>query len=396
MSSGFALNPLVEAVEPPPIAEAQRWAAEAKGPLLDTAQAVPAYPPAPQLRRHLADALASDDTHCYTPILGLPELRTALAEHMSAVYGGRITAAQAAITAGCNQAFCMVMTALAASGDEVILPVPYYFNHQMWLDMQGIHAVHLPCRAGAAGVPDPEEAAGLVTPRTRAIVLVSPNNPTGAVYSPDTIARFLELARARGIALVIDETYKDFLPDGAPPHRLFQDPDWPDHLVQLYSFSKAYSLTGYRVGSVIGSAALLDSVEKIVDCVMICPPHLGQLGALFGLRHLDAWRADKRDLMAARLAALQQAFKDPELGFELVSAGAFFAYVRHPFEGERAAEVARRLAREQGVLSLPGSIFGPGQEDSLRVAFANLEAERMPELGRRLRASQPRRAAAGS
>lgn len=395
MSAGFPLNPLVRAVEPPPIAEAQRWAAEAGGAILDTAQAVPPYPPAPALRRHLAEALERSETHLYTDIFGLPDLRAALAAHMSALYAGRITPEQVGITAGCNQAFCMVMTAIAGPGDEVILPVPYYFNHQMWLDMQGIRARYLPCRSASAQVPDPEEAATLVTPRTRAIVLVSPNNPTGAVYPPEVIARFLGLARQRGIALVVDETYKDFIDAEGPPHNLFQDDDWPDHLVQLYSFSKAYSLTGHRVGSVIGAPALLEAVEKVADCVTICPPHPAQIAALFGLRNLDAWREEKRRMMAERLATLRAVFAGNELRYELLSAGAYFAYVRHPFAGESATDVARRLARDHGVLCLPGPIFGPGQEDSLRVAFANLEAARMPELGRRLLASQEARLEAG-
>jgi len=389
MPGRFPLNPLVASVEPPPIAEAQRWAAEAAGPLLDTAQAVPAYPPAPELRRHLAEVCERNDAHFYTDILGLAELREALAAHMSGVYDARIDPERVGITAGCNQAFCLVASVLAGAGDEVILPLPYYFNHQMWLQMQGIGVRGLPCRAEAQGVPDPEEAAALVTPRTRAIVLVTPNNPTGAVYPPEVMAHFLALARDKGIALVVDETYKDFLPDTGAPHDLFHEPDWPENLVQLYSFSKAYSLTGHRVGSVIGSPALLAAVEKAADCVAICPPHLGQLAALFGLRHLDAWREDKRRVMAERLATLREVFAGAAaLRYELASAGAYFAWVRHPFAGESANDVARRLAGEHGVLCLPGPIFGPGQADSLRIAFANLSAERMPELVDRLVASQ--------
>ncbi|MGA8260276.1 MAG: aminotransferase [Arenicellales bacterium] len=392
--TNYRLNPLVKAVEAPPIAEARQWAAEANGPILDTAQAVPGYPPAPELRRHLAEALQGNDIHLYTAILGLPELREALADHMSAVYGGSIAPGQVAITAGCNQAFCLAISALAGPRDDVILPVPYYFNHRMWLDMQGVRPNYLPCRASAGQVPDADEAASLIGPRTRAIVLVTPNNPTGAVYPPEVIARFHDLARMKRIALVIDETYKDFLPAGHTPHELFRDPGWPEHLVQLYSFSKAYSLTGHRVGSIIGAPAFLESVEKIADCVAICAPRPGQVAALFGLENLDAWREDKRRMMAARLAALREAFADAALRYELVSSGAYFAYLRHPFTGEKAADVARRLAREHGVLCLPGPMFGPDQEDNLRVAFANLGAERMPELAGRLLASQETPAAA--
>lgn len=385
MSLRYRLNPLVRDVEAPPIAEAQKWAAQARGAVLDAAQAVPSYPPPAELRRHLAAAMERDEPHFYTDIFGIPELRRALAEHMSDFYGGHIDAEQVGITAGCNQAFCLAVSSVAGPGDEVVLPVPYYFNHQMWLDMQGIRARHLPC--GAGQIPDPEAAAGLINARTRALVLVSPNNPTGAVYPAGVIDAFRDLARDRGIALILDETYKDFLPDTVPPHELFRDPDWPDSFVQLYSFSKAYSLTGHRVGSLIGSPELLDAVARAADCVTICPPHPAQIAALYGLRHLAAWREENRRLMADRLTSLKAAFKDDGLRYELVSAGAYFAYVRHPFQGASAVSVARQLARH-GVLCLPGSAFGPGQEDSLRMAFANLESGQMPELVRRLRASQ--------
>lgn len=389
MPTGYPLNARVTAVEAPPIAEVQQWAGEAGGAVLDTAQAEPAYPPAAGLRRHLAEAMERGETYRYTGILGLPALREALAGHMSECYGGVIAAGQVGITAGCNQAFCLVMAALAAAGDEVILPVPYYFNHQMWLQMQGVHARYLACRADAGHVPDPEAAAALITPRTRAIVLVTPNNPTGAVYPPAVLDRFLDLARERGIALVVDETYKDFLPGAGPPHHLLQAQGWQDNLIQLYSFSKAYCLTGHRVGAVVGSPALLEAVEKVADCVAICAPHPGQLAALYGLQHLEAWREDKRRMMAGRVTALKdEVFQGADLRYELLSAGAYFAYVRHPFSDQSATAVARRLARDHGVLCLPGAAFGPDQEDCLRVAFANLDTQAMPELRRRLLASQ--------
>ena len=109
------------------------------------------------------------------------------------------------------------MMALARAGDAVILPTPWYFNHKMTLDLLGIEAIPLPCLAEAGFVPEAAAAARLVGPRTRAIVLVTPNNPTGAVYPPATIRDFAELCRERGLALVIDETYRDFLPAGGSP-----------------------------------------------------------------------------------------------------------------------------------------------------------------------------------
>lgn len=386
----YAVNPLLAAVATPPIAEAQAWiegrAFPADKPLLDVAQAVPGYPPDEALTAHLADATARAETARYTDIEGLPELRAALAGHSAELYGGVIAPGQVCITAGCNQAFCLALTALAGPGDEVILPAPYYFNHQMWLAMMGVRAVPLPFRPERGGVPDPADAE--LGPRTRAIVLVTPNNPTGAVYPPDVVAAFFEVARRAGVAVVIDETYRDFLDAERPPHGLFARADWPETLVHLYSFSKVYCLTGYRVGAVIAGRALLDEVAKAMDCVAICAPRIGQDAALFGVQHLGDWRRDKRAMMHDRIESLRKAFSRDDLAYAVVSAGAYFAYVRHPFSGEDPATVARRLADEHNLLCLPGTMFGPAQEPYLRFAFANLESAYMPELAARLAASQ--------
>jgi aspartate/methionine/tyrosine aminotransferase len=244
--------------------------------------------------------------------------------------------------------------------------------------------VHLPFRPDRGGVPDPADAEKLIGPKARAIVLVTPNNPTGAIYPPETIKAFYDLAKRRGLALILDETYRDFLPRDGAPHDLFAEPDWRDTLVQLYSFSKVYCLTGYRVGSIIAGPALIAEIAKAMDTVAICAPRIGQLAALYGLEHLKGWRVGNTAMMRERLQALVQALKANDIGYELISAGAYFAYLRHPFKGRAAGEVARALAGEQNILALPGSMFGPGQEEFLRFAFANVPAETMPAIGRRL------------
>jgi len=390
----YRLNTLVRDVAEPPIAEAQGWirgrAFPAEKPLIDVAQAVPGYPPPPALTDHLASVIGRPEMARYTEMEGIPALRRALAAHMSGFYGAPVAPEEVAITAGCNQGFCLAMMALASAGDEIILPLPYYFNHRMWLDMLGIATVALPFRPDRGGVPDPRDAEERITARTRAIVLISPNNPTGAIYPPEVLAEFLALARRRGIALVIDETYKDFLAATGAPHALFADRAWRDTLVQLYSFSKVYCLTGYRVGSIVASPDLIAEAAKAMDCVAICAARIGQEAALYGLDHLAAWREDNRVLMRDRVTALRAAFRDNSIGYELVSAGAYFAYLRHPFRGTSAREVAKRLAEEENMLCLPGSMFGDGQEDYLRFAFANVAAETMPEIASRLANSATR------
>lgn len=383
------INPNIDATAEPPIPEAMAWLDEAKPtperPLLNLAQAVPSYPPDQSLREAMSRAALEEETAFYTPILGIDLLRERLASGLSRDYQADVRGEDIAITVGGNHAFCMAVLAVAGAGDEVIIPQPCYFNHDMWCSMQGVKTVPLPCHAGPSGMlPDPVEAEALIGPKTRAILLVTPNNPTGTVYPAALLEAFLDLAHRRNIALLIDETYRDFLPDGAPPHDLFANPRWRDCFVHLYSFSKVYSLTGYRVGALAAGDQIMGAISKIADTVTICPSHIGQRAALFGLDSLDRWKRGKRDEMKSRETALDAAFaKDPG-GYRLISRGAFFAYLEHPFPDRSAAEVARSLVRDKSIFVLPGPIFGEGQERYLRVAFANVDEAGIADLGSRL------------
>jgi aspartate/methionine/tyrosine aminotransferase len=382
----YRLNTAVRQVAPPPIAEATSWLAGNSSGLvaINLSQAVPSYAPAEDLAAHAARCLQDGTATLYTDILGIAPLREELAAHMAHGYGGTVHAADVAITAGCNAAFCQAIMALAGPGDNVVLTTPWYFNHQMWLEMQGIGIRTIAATGGGNALPEPGDLAVVCDSRTRALVLISPNNPTGAIYPPALLDHFFDECQRLGIALVLDETYKDFLPPDTPPHNLFQRDDWRSTLIQLFSFSKSYALTGQRVGSLIAGPELIDTVEKVQDCITICAPHVGQLAALFGLQHLDGWKAAKRTLMADRLSAMRTAFAELAPQYEVVSSGAFFAYLKHPFEGEDARHVAMALAQKAGVLTLPGSMFGPGQDRFLRIAFANVEAELMNEAASRL------------
>jgi aspartate/methionine/tyrosine aminotransferase len=386
----FEFSPLVARVEFPPIAEAMSWVKPNAGnrELLNMCQAVPSYPPALALQDEIARLAHEPGTGGYTDIFGIAALREAYAAHMSFDYAGAIDASAVAITTGCNQAFAAAIMALAKAGDNVIVPAPYYFNHQMWLTMLGIEIRSLSAFSQDGAWPSAEDAARLIDGGTKAIVLCSPNNPTGAIYPALVMQRFFEVAQSAQIALVIDETYKDFRTDPAPPHALFARDDWQGTLIQLYSFSKIYALAGYRLGAMIAAPKLLHEVAKILDCMTICPPQITQRAALFGLTELEDWKTEKKALMRTRLEALRNAFKTNGLTYELISSGAYFAYVKHPFRGEASKSVAKRLASEHDVLCLPGSMFGPGQEDHLRFAFANVDADRMSTLAERLIESQ--------
>ena len=380
----------------PPVMEARRGREGVhfphNQPLLNVSQAAPVDPPpAPMLEAMAQIVLTDPNAHLYGPVLGLPELRDEVAAQFSQSYGGQISAEQVAITSGCNQAFAAAIASLCTEGDEVLLPTPWYFNHKMWLDMAGVTAVAL--QTGPDLLPDPATAEALLSPRTKAIALVTPNNPAGVEYPAELMSAFRDLARKRGLALIVDETYRDFHSQTGAPHTLFEDARWDDSLIQLYSFSKAYRLTGHRGGAILTSPARMAEVEKFLDTVTICPNQLGQRAALWGMRHLGEWLAGERREILARRAAIEANM--PKLdaqGWRLLGVGAYFAYLQHPFD-QPSDVLAQDLVKQAGILCLPGTMFQPDGPErgktQLRVAFANINTDVIATLFDRLAAHRP-------
>ena len=373
------LSAAIQATSDPPIPTMRDWAAHhPPEALLDLTQAVPGYPAHPGMLDRLARAAG---TTGYGAIDGDVPLREAVASEASARYGAAISTEQVAITAGCNLAFVMTMAALAGPGARVGLPTPWFFNHQMTLTIQGATPVAIPCLAEDGFLPDPARIAPLLD-GLAALVLVTPNNPTGAIYPAALLHELAAMCRARGVWLVLDETYRDLLPDG-PPHDLFQAPDWPDHLVHLYSFSKAYCVPGHRVGAILGGGAFRRALLKVIDSYQICPARPAQVALAWAVPALAEWRANNRGVMAERADAARAAVARMP-GWRLDSIGAYFAYLRVPDEGPDAMTLARTLAQERGVVLLPGPFFGPGQERHIRLAFANCAPARIGEIPARL------------
>lgn len=375
----------------PPVMEARRWLEgvdhPSDRPLINVSQAAPVAPPPLAMRQAMAEWIVNDDsTHLYGPVLGLDHLRTEISTQWSLAYNATFSHENVAITSGCNQAFSAAISTLCTEGDEVIIPTPYYFNHRMWLDMTGVSTV--PLDTGPSLIPDPDAAAALITPRTRAICLVTPNNPSGVEYSAEVVQAFFDLCRRQKIALIIDETYRDFDSRDGAPHMLFQDPDWGNTLIQLYSFSKAYRLTGHRVGAMIASSARLAEAEKFLDTVTICPNQLGQRAALWGMQNLGDWLARERLEILDRRATITEGFSElASKGWDLMGCGAYFAYVRHPYDMS-SDQLAPKLVRDAGILLLPGTMFMPPEisvgTTQLRIAFANIDRTGIAELLNRL------------
>lgn len=380
-------NPLVERLAPPPIPSVFAWAEDYDGrggPMIDLSQAVPGYPPHPDMLAYLGECAASPAYTGYGPIEGETVLRTAYAQHISEVYGTSFSAGNVHITSGCNQAFIAAAIALCKSGDAVLMSNPYYFNQQTTLAMLGIGTRFAACDPDNGFLPSVEALEAALAPDVRAIALVSPNNPTGAIYPAALLAGIFALCTARGLWLILDETYRDFLPEGlSRSHELFSYDDWQDNLIGLYSFSKSLCIPGHRLGAITAGEKVVAQVAKIMDNLQICPPRSAQAAVAKALPRLAGWRESNRAEIAMRAKALHETMQGPK-GWEIAAAGAYFAFVRHPFADRTSAETAELLAKEAGILCLPGSFFGEGQERYLRFAFANADARTIGLLRERL------------
>nr|WP_246496915.1 aminotransferase [Sphaerisporangium rubeum] len=350
--------------------------------LLDLAQAAPQYPAAPEVVEHVVTTARHPHGGDYTEIEGLPHLREAFAAEVSAAYRGRVRASEVVVTAGCNQAFCLVTSALAAPGDEVVVTLPYYFNHDMWLRMTGIVPVYL--EPGPDLLPAPSAVESLITPRTRAVVVVTPGNPTGVTVPPDRIAALAETAARHDVALILDETYRSFRDTAEPAHTLFADPRWPGTVVSLHSFSKEFAIPGYRVGAVVASPELCREVTKLLDCVAISAPRVGQEAAYAGLTAAGEWRRTRAREIADRRRWFSAVMAERPGGFELLSAGGFFGWVRHPFTGRSTEDVVAELAVEYDTLVIPGTAFLPDDRGTLRVSLSNAGRDAFADFAGRL------------
>jgi len=380
-------NPLIARLSPPPVPSVLAWAKAydgARGPLIDLSQAVPGYPPHPEMLKWLGEAAASPAFAGYGAIEGEQVLRAAYATHVSSLYNASINARNIHITSGCNQAFISTVIAIAGAGDTVLMTNPFYFNQETTLAMLGIGVELVPCDASDGFLPDIDAIASSLKPGVRALALVTPNNPTGSVYPPALLRRIYDLCRANKTWLILDETYRDFLGEGSgAPHDLLTLEGWQDGLICLYSFSKSFCIPGHRLGAITAGLAVVRQVAKVMDNLQICAPRSAQAAVARALPALDDWRASNRAEIGRRAEALRQVMSRLT-GWKLQAIGAYFAYIRHPYPDISSEFVAEKLAKIAGVVCLPGDYFGEGQEGYLRFAFANADVPTILKLEERL------------
>ena len=344
-------------------------------------------PPPQAFVERVSSALSDPEVHRYSPDPGLPELRSALARYATERLGVECDPKRELIvTTGANQACFSALMALVEPGDEVLLPSPWYFNHAMTLTALGAVPVPVPTGGEEGFAPDPEAVAGLITPRTRGLALVNPNNPTGVCYDDDLIRRLVELAVERDLWILSDQTYHELYYGAEAPLSPAAVPEAGDRVITVSSFSKSLGLAGWRLGFLAGPAALVDEVLKIHDCSVICAGRAAQEGLLAALpeaeRHVDRVRSmlrDRRDRLVTSLhAAGLDTFVEP--------GGSLFLFLRLP-DAEDDWTFCRRLLEEQHVVAVPGSAFGPGGEGSIRFSFGANPTERLDEVVHRIAAT---------
>lgn len=379
----FQVNRHIKDVYYPPIVEIKRHVKGDKTitglPYIDLCQAVPDYSPAEEVVTHLQGKLPEPETSLYTADEGLHNVREAVCRRYERKYSAKITPDNICLTMGASQAFWLAMVTLCEQGDEVIVQVPTYFDYDMALKMMGIKCVYAPFDETTGGLPDADVIRSLITNKTRAILVVSPSNPTGMVVPPAIINKLYEVASEFGVALVMDETYSDFIAGGRQPHMLFEYEGWGNHFVHIMSFGKSYAMTGYRSGLLAGSPQFMHEALKAHDTMAICQTTSTQLALGYALDHLDYWVEENRLRMEQRHDCFKSCFTESDNPFTLVTSGAFFAWIKHPFSNKSGKDIAIKLIEQAGIVCLPGEIFGPGMSPYLRVAFGNIKQEMIPE-----------------
>jgi aspartate/methionine/tyrosine aminotransferase len=369
------------AVQAPVIPIVGRWIAETPG-TISLGQGVVSYGPPPEAveaARRFGSALAD---HRYGPVEGLPVLVEAIERKLADENGIRVRPdSRLYVTAGGNQAFMNALLAVTDPGDEVILPAPYYFNHEMAIVMAGARVVGVPTTA--AYQLDLEAIAAAVTPRTKMVVTVSPNNPTGAVYPEASLRAVNALCRDRGLFHVHDEAYEYFAYGSARPFSPGSLPDAAPHTFSLFSLSKAYGMASWRMGYMVVPAGLGEAVNKIQDTLLICPPAASQHAALAAI-------AVGRPYAAARLAGLDatrqhifETLSDPAVPCDVPPADGAFYYLLRAHAPMDAMTLTERLIREHKVAVIPGSAFADAAPCSVRISYGALDAGTVAEgLGR--------------
>jgi aminotransferase len=335
--------------------------------VISLGQALPGFAPPALAVEALRKSLDDPAVHVYSSDAGTTELRAALARVL-ANDGARVDPdREIIITAGGNQAFQLALTTLVLPGEEVVLASPYFLNHEMAIRSLGAIAIEAPVAGERAFQPTWEDLAPHVTLRTRAVVLVTPGNPTGAVIARGELQRIVSECAARDVLVMVDETYLRFVYDGEPFTAAALD-DWTRNVVVVGSFSKSFAITGWRCGYLLAHGDVIAEAMKIQDCMVICAPVPVQHAVAAVLakepRYPQRWLPElreRRDFLVTALRGINRL--EP-----VAPAGGFFVMVK--VEGCRDSRAtAMELIDAQQVVTIPGRFFGESGEGYLRLSY---------------------------
>jgi aspartate/methionine/tyrosine aminotransferase len=335
-------------------------------------QGVVGYPPPPQAIAQISEFLSQPNNHKYQAVEGIAALRSRIAQKLQTENGMDVSASQIVVTAGSNMGFLNAILAITDPGDEVILQAPYYFNHEMAITIASCRAIIVPTDKNYQ--LDCNLIRAAITEKTRAIVTVSPNNPTGVVYSETDLQAVNQLCQQHGLYHISDEAYEYFT-YGVPHFSPGSITAGRDNTISLFSLSKAYGFASWRIGYMVVPANLLESLQKIQDTNVICPAVVSQYAAIGALDAGKAYCqkqiaaiAEVRELVLHELSSISHLCTVPPAN------GAFY-FLLNVHTDQTSMEVVERLIREYRVAVLPGSTFGLETGCYLRVAYGALDRE---------------------
>jgi aspartate/methionine/tyrosine aminotransferase len=365
------------AVQAPVIPIVGRWTAETPG-TISLGQGIVSYAPPPEAVAASQRFGSTLNDHRYGPVEGLPPLVAALEAKLASENGIQVRPeSRLLVTAGGNQAFMNAVLAITDPGDEIILPAPYYFNHEMAIVMAGATAVAVQTdRNYQLDLAAIETA---ITPLTRGIVTVSPNNPTGAVYPADALTAVNRLCRARGIFHLHDEAYEYFTYGAVTPFSPGSLDDASGHTISLYSLSKAYGMASWRIGYMVVPEALYEAVNKVQDTLLICPPAVSQHAALAALQVGRAHAASYLPSLDSTRQLIFQTLSASDVPCEVPPADGAFYYLIRAHSRLDPMTLVERLIREHRVAAIPGSAFADAAPCSIRISYGALDAETVAE-----------------
>ena len=335
-------------------------------------QGVAYYGPPPEAIEAIQTFLANPDNHKYKLVQGIPELLDKIEKKLQRENGisledsGRIV-----VTAGANMGFVNAILAITDPGDEIILNLPYYFNHEMAVAIADCRAVCVPTDEDYQLQPD--EIAGAITERTRAVVTISPNNPTGAVYRESDLREVNEICQRNGIYHISDEAYEYFTYDGAEHFSPGSIDGSSEYTISLFSLSKAYGFASWRIGWMVIPEHLYMPIKKIQDTILICPPVVSQYAAVGAMKAgADYCREKLQMTTEVRRIVLDQLETIRDLVVVPRADGAFYFLLRVHKDAD-SLELVRRLIEEHKVAVIPGQTFGMEDKCYLRVAYGALQ-----------------------